>query len=242
MTIRTALVTGATDGIGLEIARALTARGVAVIGTGRNLPGEGDARSAACERWVSADQNDPASAVKAITAALPEPIDCVILCAGTGTVQNDPTGAEGAETIRRTLRVNLDATILIAHALAPMLLERGGTLVLIGSVARTGAAIMPSYAASKAGLHGFARAMGEEWRGRATVAMLHPGPTRTAMHGKAGLNVGFAKRFFVPADVMARTIVARTLRAHRTLRPHIADVAHRANAGRWAASALGWKR
>ena len=242
MTIRTALVTGATDGIGLEIARVLTARGAAVIGTGRNLPGERDARFAACVQWVRADQNDPTGAADAIAAALPEPIDCAILCAGTGTVPNDPTGGEGAESIRRTLRVNLDATILVAHTLSSMLLQRGGTLVLVGSVARKGAAIMPSYAASKSGLHGFARALGEEWRGRATVVMLHPGPTRTAMHSKAGLELGFAKRLFVPADVMARTIVARTLRGHGTLRPHIADVAYRANVGRWLGSMLGPKR
>ena len=236
MTIRTALVTGATDGIGLEIARKLTLRGVRVTGTGRNLPGEGDARFDACARWAAADQDDPHHAARTILeAATGEPLDVAILCAGMGRVPGEGQ-AEGADTIRRTLRVNLEATIVIAHALAPALLDRNGTLVLVGSVARKGAAIMPSYAASKAGMHGFARALGEEWRGRATVAMLHPGPTRTAIHAKAGLDVGRLARLFVPADVMADTIIARTVRAHDTLRPHFATLAWRANGGRWLAS------
>lgn len=225
------LVTGGTDGIGLELVRLLSARGAKVIATGRrdgpDLPGT---------RWVRADQSDPERAAATIGEACADGLDCAILCAGTGTVATD--GLEGADAIRQTLHVNLTASVLVAHALAPLLLERGGTLALIGSVARRGMGALPSYAASKAGLHGFARALGEEWRGRATVVALHPGPTRTGMQSKAGMDVGGAARLFVPAPLMARTLLARVDAAHGTLRPATETVAHAAALRRGAAETL----
>ena len=45
---------------------------------------------------------------------------------------------------------------------------------------------MPVYAASKAGLDGFGRALAEEWRGAVTVRVLHPGPVATGMAARAG--------------------------------------------------------
>ena len=227
------LVTGATDGIGREIAALLIARGDAVIGTGRGAP-EGEAGPI---EWVAVDQFEPERAAARIAEACADGIDMAILNAGTGTLAAG--GVEGADAIRRTLRVNLAATILTAHALAPGLVARGGTLALVGSTARRGAAALPAYAASKAGLHGFARALGEEWRGRASVVMLHPGPTRTDMQRKAGLDVGRMARLFVPAPLAARTMLARIDAAHGRLRPTITDVAHGAAARRWLAERLG---
>ena len=219
--LRRALVTGGTDGIGLEIVRLLASRDVRVIAVGRRRGPNIEGVS-----WAIADQSDPEPSAAVIAAACETAggVDAAILCAGTGTHVAD--GPEGADVIRRTMRVNLTASILIAHALAPMLLDRRGTLALVGSVARKGAATLPSYAASKAGLHGFARALGEEWRGRATVMVLHPGPTRTNMQAKAGLDVGRAARMFVPAPLAARTILGRIEAAHGSLRPHAARVAH----------------
>ena len=226
------LVTGGTDGIGLEVVRLLAARGASVVATGRrdgpDLPGVA---------WVRADQSDPGAAARTIAAACRDDLDAAILCAGTGTAATD--GVEGAGAIRATLRVNLAASVLIAHALAPVLLARGGTLALVGSVARRGMGALPSYSASKAGLHGFARALGEEWRGRASVAMLHPGPTRTGMQGKAGMEVGRAARLFVPAPLMARMLLAEVDRAHGRRAPRLATLGHGAAGRRWIAERIG---
>ena len=232
---RTVLVTGGTDGIGREIVRALAARGDRVIATGRRVGGDGFAPQPGV-RYLRVDQLDPEAAAR-LLAAEAEGVDVAILNAGTGTLATG--GTEGADAIRRTLRVNLTATILIAHALAPALLERGGTLGLIGSTARRGAALLPAYAASKAGLHGFARALGEEWRGRASVVLLHPGPTRTDMQRKAGLDVGGMARLFVPAPLAARAILARVDAAHGRRRPVIANAAHGAAMRRWLAERVG---
>ena len=232
---RTVLVTGGTDGIGRELVRALAARGDDVIATGRRVGGADFAPEPGV-RYLRVDQAEPAEAARLIAAEAGD-IDVAILNAGTGTLAAQ--GIEGADAIRRTLRVNLTATVLIAHALAPVLLGRGGTLCLIGSTARRGAAALPTYAASKGGLHGFARALGEEWRGRASVVMLHPGPTRTDMQRKAGLDVGGMARWFVPAPLAARTILARVDGAHGRHRPVIANAAHGAAARRWLAERMG---
>ena len=237
-----ALVTGGTDGIGQEVARLLTSLGWHVVATGRNPPAAAPGGGGASFPGIvhlAADQSDPARAAQAIAATCERAggIEAAILCAGTGTLATD--GCEGADAIRRTLRVNLEGTVLIAHALAPGLLERGGALVLVGSTARRGAGGLPSYAASKAGLHGFARALGEEWRGRAGVLMLHPGPTRTAMQAKAGLDVSRIAWAFVPPALMARMIVARLLRERGRRRPHLASLGHAAAARAWLVGRLG---
>ena len=218
------LVTGGTDGIGAAMVSQLAARGVRTFATGRSAS---DGARDGPVSWHRVDQADP-TASRETLRQLCEGVgaDVAILNAGTGSVAGD--AGEGAESIRRTLAVNLTATVLIAHALAPMLLERRGTLVLIGSVARKGMAALPSYAASKAGLHGFGRALGEEWRGRATVLTLHPGPTRTAMQGKAGLDVGRAASLFVSAETMAAALLAKVAAAHGSLKPSQSTIAHAA--------------
>ena len=79
-------------------------------------------------------------------------------------------------------------------------------MTLIGSVARKGQAQFPAYAASKGALHGFARALRSEWSGKVAVQVLHPGPTRTDMHEKAGHDPGRMRSFFFNPDDMADMI------------------------------------
>ena len=273
-----ALVTGATSGIGREVAAILALNGWRVLATGRSAPEEADAALEADEAgrvddfgeatgagtpgrgvsgpiWLRVDQSDPSDAAARIGAAVARlapggeggggadaagPLSLAVLCAGTGTLGR-PEG-EGAEAIRRTLRVNLEASVLIAHAIAPRLLAAGGTLALIGSVARGGAGALPSYSASKAGLHGFARALGEEWRGRAGVLALHPGPTRTGMQARAGMDVSRTERFFVPAPLMARMVLAHVGAARDRRAPAVATLGHGAAARRWLAERTGLAR
>ena len=234
---RTVLVTGGTDGIGHEIAAIYARRGDRVIVTGRT-----ERRTIEGVRYWPLDQSQPNDAAQSVAQACRADggVDVAILCAGTGILATG--GVEGAETIRRTLRVNLEATVLIALALAPQLLERGGTLALVGSVARKGFADLPSYAASKAGLHGFARALGEEWRGRANVVMLHPGPTRTGMQDKAGLDVSRIAWAFMPPTLMARMMVARIDGAGDAHRPVLATLGHGAGLRRALRERIGLAR
>jgi NAD(P)-dependent dehydrogenase (short-subunit alcohol dehydrogenase family) len=204
------LITGGTDGIGLRLARRYQDTGARVAVTGRRAPEE-VARLSGIS-YIRADQNTPDHAALAVLEGLAglgwQHCDIAILNAGCGQMC-DPL-EESAKNLCQTLAVNLTATILIAHALAPMLGSANhGRLVLIGSTSHKGAKRFASYAATKAGLHGFARSLHEEWRGRINVQIIHPGPTGTDMHAKAGFDPGWIRRFFLNPDDAARMIVDR---------------------------------
>ncbi|MCI5078522.1 SDR family oxidoreductase [Oricola sp.] len=205
MARRKILVTGGTDGIGLELVRRLADRHD-VIATGRRPRGQVAASLPEDVIYLQADQSAPEEAAQAIVRGLLEHnqsrLDHAILNAGTGYAVAPQT--ETAEAIRRTLDVNVVSAIALAHALFPFLERAEGQLTFIGSVAaRRGSSRFSSYAASKAALDGLARALGAEWRGTVRVQVLHPGPTRTAIHAKAGLELGWIERFFLPPETMA---------------------------------------
>ena len=64
-----------------------------------------------------------------------------------------------------TMAVNLGSNIQFAHAFILYLKKTHGKLIFIGSTSRKGAKNFATYAATKGALHGFARALKEEWRG-----------------------------------------------------------------------------
>ncbi len=205
---RRILVTGATSGIGLALVQRLALRHH-VMATGRKDVETARAVLPANVSYIAAPLTDPAAATRLIADGLLRAgwtkLDNLVLNAGTGHLVT-AAGVEEEARIRETLDVNLLAPVLLARALFPWLEKTGGTLTLVGSVAHTGAANFPSYAASKAGLDGLARALRAEWQGRVTVQIVHPGPTATPMHAKAGFDPGRLGGMFTPAPVMAAMV------------------------------------
>ncbi len=207
--IPTVLMTGASSGIGLALARRL-AKDFRMILVGRRSASELAEPLPEGSLYVQADFSDPESATNRIETAVRDAghtsLDRLIVNAGTGYYRK--VDQEDAAIIRQTLDVNLLAPVLLAHRFAPLLNAAGGRLVLVGSVAHRGSANMPSYAASKAGLAGLARSLASEWEGRIKVQIVHPGPTRTAMHARAGYETGGKmERLFFSADAMADEIL-----------------------------------
>ncbi len=211
------LITGASAGIGLALANRLAGENRLVLSGRRSREECGDALPEGA-LYVQADLADPKRAVDAIEAALRteriETVHRLVVNAGTGYY--GPPDSEDAEKIRRTLDVNLTAPVLLARRMARRLEKAGGKIVLIGSVAHRGSPNMPAYAASKAGLAGLARSLASEWQGRIGVQLIHPGPTATGMHEKAGYQPGRLGRLFFPAAGMADEI-ARLMRTDRTV-------------------------
>lgn len=201
---RKILITGATSGIGLALARRLIDRHDVLV-VARKPMAEAQAILPEGCAYVQADFAEPAAAVQTIANHLLKTgwtrLDNVVVNAGVGFVTND--GCDTATLLRQTLDINLTSSVLLARALYPWLQKAAGTLTLVGSVAHKGQAMFPAYAASKAGLHGFARALRCEWDGRISVQIIHPGPTRTDMHQKAGFDPGKMAEFFLKPDSVA---------------------------------------
>lgn len=163
LTGRTALVTGASGGIGRGLARALGSAGcdVAVHYRGNSEAAE---QTAAAVRGsgrrpctVQADLSDPDAAVGLLREVEQQlgPVDVLIPNAGVaGRVQS----AEEIDMAlwQRTLAVNLTAPFVLAAGVLPGMAERGfGRVLFVSSVAAfTGGIVGPHYAASKSGLHG----------------------------------------------------------------------------------------
>lgn len=202
------IITGATDGIGLEMVKQFNEMGAQIIATGRRkqvkeLEGNDNIT------YVNADQTKPTHATKKIMNATKKlkwkKCNYLILNAGIGNIINPID--EKPQDIIEQINVNLTAHILIAHALAPLLFEECGNLVIVGSIAHKGNSQFATYAATKAALHTFARSLEQEWNTKAKVQIIHIAPTKTQMHKKAGANIGWMKNMFVPVNKMAKTMI-----------------------------------
>jgi uncharacterized protein len=152
----TALVTGATGGLGGAIAAALRQRGAELIVSGRRAD-ELESRAAVLQaRTVVADLTIRADVARLGELALAADVDVLVANAAlpASGLLTDLTD----DQIDRMLEVNLRAPIMLAHALAPAMVARGsGHLVFVSSLSGKAASRASSlYSATKFGLRGFA--------------------------------------------------------------------------------------
>jgi short-subunit dehydrogenase len=179
---RTALLTGATGGLGRAIAKGLAAGGAAVVLSGRreedllalaeSLPGDD-------HRVIVADLAEDGEAEKLAGAA--EGVD--ILVANAGLPGTGWLTEFSAEEVKRALRVNLEAPMLLARALYPAMLERrAGHLVFVSSLSGKSASPRSSvYNATKFGLRGFALGLRTDLGPQGVgVSLVSPGFVRDA--------------------------------------------------------------
>src|SRR5947207_779291 len=188
---RTVLVTGASRGIGAEIARQAAARGNRVGLLARTetdltqLRGElGDGCAVAVADVL--DREQVTSAVSSITQAL-GPVDVVVANAGIGLY-----GAfleADVDDLERTMRTNYLGTVHVLKAALPSMVERRqGHLVAIGSISgRIGSPFEAGYSASKFAVTGLVEALSVELLPYGVgVSLVVPGPVKTSFFEARG--------------------------------------------------------
>ena len=186
LTGKKALITGATGGIGAAIARALHQRGAIVCISGTRQPvldelvrelGEG-AHALACNLSEKADVE------KLVPGAIAAMGGIDILINNAGITRDNITMRMKDEEWDAVLEVNLTSAFRLARAaMRPMMKQRHGRIISITSVVGvTGNAGQANYAASKAGLIGMTKSLGQELASRnITVNCVAPGFIETPM-------------------------------------------------------------
>lgn len=217
---KTALVTGASSGIGAAVGQVLAEEGVDVIlAYHRNTQGvlkTAEVVGSLGRRAIplQMDISDP-EGIKAALAGI-EPVfdalDLLILCAGYNQVT--PFEALTPQEWNQVMAVNLDGVFYLVQAAVPWM-QDGGSIVTVASVAaHTGAPHHMHYAAAKAGLVNLTKSLARQLGPGIRVNCVAPGITQTPM-GEATLDAlppDYAQKKlltgrFATQDEIARTIV-----------------------------------
>lgn len=182
----TALVTGASGGIGSAIARALAAQGARLALSGSNVEKLEAFRAELGGDHVALSCNLGDAA--AVDALVPQAVEALgkldILVNNAGVTRDNLAMRMKDEEWEQVIKVNLEAAFrLIRSAAKPMMKARFGRVVSITSVVGvTGNPGQANYAASKAGLIGMSKALAQELASRnITVNCVAPGFIRSAM-------------------------------------------------------------
>lgn len=184
----TAVVTGASRGIGRSIAHRLANAGAEVALWARDLAA---LRHVAAEIESSGGRAQPFAVDVSDSAAVNKAADLVrasmaptrIIVNNAGAVLRKPTVEISDAEWRRVLAVNLDGTFFVTRAFLVDLTRSGGRVINIASIAgREGTPLLAAYCAAKHGVVGLTRALAEELRAaKVSVNAICPGSVDTAM-------------------------------------------------------------
>lgn len=187
---RVALVTGASSGIGRELAVGLAQAGARVALGGRSAERLAASRAAILERGGVAEvfpgdlgDVEVAQALARDVRAHFGQIDILINCAGMN--QREPIAEVQPETYERLLAVNLRAPFFLSQAVYPGMAERGGgKIVNIGSLTTSyGLGKLAVYGLTKSAIAQMTRTMAVEWAAQnVQVNCICPGWIQTALN------------------------------------------------------------
>jgi 3-oxoacyl-[acyl-carrier protein] reductase len=186
LTGTTALVTGASGGIGSAIARALAGQGARLAVSGSNADKLESFRASLPGDHVALPCNlsDGAAVDRLVPDAVAALGKLDILVNNAGVTRDNLAMRMKDEEWDQVIRVNLEAAFRLCRAAAkPMMKARHGRIISVTSVVgATGNPGQANYAASKAGLVGMSKALAQELASRGiTVNCVAPGFIRSAM-------------------------------------------------------------
>jgi uncharacterized protein len=212
MAAGTALITGASSGIGRELAKLCAAGGFDLILAARrterleDLAAELGTAYRVSVRPLQADLSDPEAPGRLYDQLAGTPIDLLVNNAGFGL--RGPFAETDWEAERRMIEVNMTAPAHLTKLFLPAMLQRrSGRILNVASIAGfVPGPFLAMYYASKAFLVSFSHAVASEVKGSGvTVTVLCPGPTRTEFEEAAGVE---GSKLF-QGDVMSAEAVAR---------------------------------
>jgi len=210
---RTALVTGGSRGLGLQIAEALGEAGARVVVSARKTDELQAAVAALKERgiqadWIAADSSQPAEVQRLADEAIARLGHVDILVNNAGATWGAPAEDHPLEAWDKVMNLNVRAIFLLSQAIgkASMIPRRRGRIVNVASIAglsgNTGGMTTVAYNTSKAAVLNFTRALAGEW-------------------GVHGINVNALAPGFFPSRMTAGLLAhvgVDNLRAHAPLR------------------------
>jgi short-subunit dehydrogenase len=218
---QTAVITGASSGIGRAIALALAAQGTALCLIGRNRAALESVAAEAqntsrrvCVYPTDLGINDDLQRLIADLQRDMERIDLLIHSAGAYAMA--PFQSATADTLDWLYRVNVRAPYLLTQALLPVLIAQEGQVVFINSSAGlTAKANVSQYAATKHALKAIADSLRDEVNSAGVrVLTVYPGRTATPMQAALFQQEGRPyqpERLMQPEDVAAAVLNALTL-------------------------------
>lgn len=180
------LVTGASRGLGREMAVALGAAGATVAGTGRDLAALADTQrevEATGAKFVGLelDVTDSAAVDKAVehTASTLGGLDVAIANAGVGLMK--PAVDTTDDDWQWVMRSNLDGSFYTCRSAGRLMLQQGhGKVIVVSSdIGIRGSVGWSAYSASKGGLITLSKTLAWEWAPTVTVNCLAPGAFET---------------------------------------------------------------
>jgi len=222
----TALITGATAGIGAAFSRHLAAAGYGLVLVARDAERLNQSRAtllsfgAPTVETIVADltvADQRAEVADRLNGQSGESVDLLINNAGIGLGKEFPEATDSE--ILGQLEINVTAPVLLAHAVLPGMLERGhGAIINVASIAGLVPGRGTTYAGSKAFVVSFSEGLAMSLRGTGVrVQALCPGFVRTEFHERAAIDMsGMPAALYVDIDVLVQTSM-RDLRRNKIL-------------------------
>jgi NAD(P)-dependent dehydrogenase (short-subunit alcohol dehydrogenase family) len=187
-TQKSALIVGASRGLGLGLAKELLDRGWQVTATVRSAPRHSELLEYHGQvRLDTVDINNLAAVDPFVNRMKSEMFDVVFINAGIGGPEGKTAETVATEDMTHLFMTNAISPVRLAYKLLPMVRPQTGILAfmtsVLGSVARNDHGMAPLYSASKAALNQLTRGFVAHMEAPVTVLSIHPGWVKTDMGG-----------------------------------------------------------